>query len=103
MRARVDDGNDVKFWQLLKLSATRLGKKLDIQDLIFVDIEVASALLDLEHAIKKYCNEEEVKEFDALKRRIIRKIALKELKQTKEMTRLWIASSGGKDSGEDDD
>ena len=94
MKIKVDEGEneEVKLWQLLKLSATKLGKKLGIQDYVFIDVDIASILIDLEHAIRRFGTKEEVKAFEEFKKRLIRKLSLKELKKTKEATKLWIAS-----------
>ena len=94
MRVKIDNDEkeDIKLWQLLKLSATKLGKKLEIQDYVFISVNVASILIDLEYAIKQFGTKEEIKAFEKFKKRIIRKLAVKEIKGMKEATKLWIAS-----------
>lgn len=94
MKIKVEEteNGELKLWQLLKLSATKLGKKLGIQDYVFIDTKTASILIDLEHAIKAYGTKDEIKAFEQFKKRLIRKLAVKDIKGMKESTKLWIAS-----------
>jgi len=101
-RDRIDLSSDISFLlaQLRKLAASRLGRRLRVNELVFVDLDLAQAILDVDAAVEAYGDRELKAEWKRFRQRIVRKAALKQLKQLSETTRLFVAGAGRGESYE---
>ncbi len=114
MRERIDLSSDITVLvaQLRRLAATRIGKRLGIGELVLVDPTLAQVIIDIDAAISAWgdyvASEEGIEpdelreEWEYLKRRIIRKASLLELRRLSENTRIFVAASDEAKRGEDD-
>ncbi|MCE4601263.1 MAG: hypothetical protein F7C38_06850 [Desulfurococcales archaeon] len=96
MRERIDISSDigVLIAQLKRLAASRLGKQLGLGPLVFVEPRLAQALIDIDSAVKTWGDKELSEEWDALKRRVLRKAALTGVRKLSEQSMLFIAAAG---------
>ncbi len=97
MKEKIDFSSDigVLIAQLKRLAATKLGKQLGIGPLVFVDPELAQALVDVDNAVRRY--EPDLKdEWEQLKRRVIRKAAIIGVRELSEQSMLFIAAADNK-------
>ena len=103
MREKIDLGSDISILlaQLRRLAASRLGRKLQLGELIFVDPRLAQTIVDLDSAIDAWGDDELREEWLALRQRIIRKAALAGVRVLSESSRLFIAGAeeGGRKWG----
>lgn len=95
MREKIDLSSDISLLvaQLKRLAASKLGKKLELGELLFVDSKLAQAIIDIDAAVKMYGDKEIQETWGALKRRVIRKAALQGVKELSEASRLFIAGA----------
>ena len=96
MRERIDFSSDIAYLiaQLKRLAAARLGRKLKLGPLVFVDAELAQVIIDIDSAVRLYGDKELKEDWKALRRRVIRKLAVIGIKELSESSRLFIASGG---------
>ena len=105
MKERIDISSDISILiaQLKRLAASRLGRRLEIGELVLVDPKLAQIIIDLDAAVETWGEQaareegldpkELLEDWRALRRRIIRKAALSELRKLSENTRIFVAAS----------
>ena len=105
MKERIDISSDISILiaQLKRLAASRLGRRLEIGELVLVDPKLAQIIIDLDAAVETWGEQaareegldpkEFLEDWRALRRRIIRKAALSELRKLSENTRIFVAAS----------
>lgn len=98
MREKIDLGSDIALLlaQLRRLAASRLGQRLGLRELVLIDPELAQTIVDIDAAVQVWGGRELREEWEALKRRIIKKAALIGVKKLSESSLLFIAAA---DSG----
>ena len=105
MREKIDLGSDIALLlaQLRRLAASRLGQRLGLKELVLVDPELAQVIIDLDAAVSVWGDKEVKQEWEALKRRIVRKAALIGVKKLSESSLLFIAAAAeSKERGEEE-
>ena len=95
MKERIDLSSDISILlaQLRRLAASRLGRKLQLGELIFVEPRLAQTIVDIDNAVEVWGDDETREEWRALRQRIVRKAALAGLRKLSESSRLFIAGA----------
>ena len=106
MRERIDRSDPRELLrQLRRLAASRLGRRLQLGELVLVEPYVAQLVIDLDSALEKYLDDvareegvdpEEVRAYwRGLRMQIVRKSAVRRLEEFSEVTRLIMAAPPG--------
>jgi len=95
VREKIDLGSDIALLlaQLRRLAASRLGQRLGLRELVLIDPELAQTIVDIDAAVGVWGDRELREEWEALKRRIIKKAALIGVKKLSESSLLFIAAA----------
>jgi hypothetical protein len=101
VKEKIDLSSDVSILlaQLRRLAASRLGRKLQLGELIFVEPRLAQTIVDIDNAVEVWGDDELREEWLALRRRIVRKAALVGLRKLSESSKLFIAGAEAEESG----
>ncbi len=99
MREKIDISSDISFLiaQLKRLAASRLGRRLRVNELVFVEPELAQVIIDIDNAVEVWGDKELKEEWKALRKRIVRKAALLGIRKLSETSQLFIAGAEGKE------
>lgn len=112
MRERIDRSDPRELLrQLRRLAASRLGRRLQLGELVLVEPYVAQLVIDLDSALEKYLDDvareegvdpEEVRTYwRGLRMQIVRKSTVRRLEEFSEVTRLIMAAPPGARRGEE--
>ncbi len=99
MREKIDLSSDISLLisQLKRLAASRLGRRLKVNELVFVEPELAQTIIDLDNAVEVWGDKELKEEWKALRKRIVRKAALEGIRRLSETSQLFIAGAEAKE------
>jgi len=103
MREKIDLSSDIGFLlaQLKRLAASRLGRRLRVNELVFVEPDLAQIITDIDNAVEVWGDKELKEEWKALRKRIVRKAALIGIRRLSETSQLFIAGAEAKESKEE--
>lgn len=95
MREKIDISSDISVLiaQLKRLAASRLGRQLGVGPLVFIEPRLAQAIIDIDSAVKTWGDKELREEWEALKKRVLRKAALMGIRRLSEQSMLFIAAA----------